>query len=61
MFEQDNSHQEVPDEEEEREDDLTDPVGLTDAHTHLSQLTRVEIVSVVGVIAKMRRNLECWA
>ena len=28
------------------------PVGLTDAHIDLSQLTGVEVVSVVGVVAR---------
>ena len=33
---------------------MADPVGLTDAHIDLSQLTGVEVVSVVGVVARER-------
>ena len=46
---QHHGHQEVPDEEEDGEDDLTDPVGLTDDQTDLRYLTRVHIV--IGHIA----------
>ena len=44
---EDHRHEGVPDQEEEGEDDLAGPVGLTDADTHPSHLARIHSLSGV--------------
>ena len=49
---QHHGHQQVPHQEENRKDDLADPVSLTDPNIEMSYLTRVQAFrDVVGVIA----------